>query len=180
MKRKIIIVVLTLAAVMTTGIAVTSYFHPFEFRNLADRDGSIRDLHATGLFLRDGIIVHEHVREDRVRRGLCDRAYRIQSMLWKRFPRLARFLQIGRRVGYLGGRSYPLADSGEIVWSYGYALPLGIPSLLFAVYTAAAFIRGPLRRRRRRRKGLCESCGYNLTGNESGVCPECARRLEET
>ena len=20
---------------------------------------------------------------------------------------------------------------------------------------------------------LCESCGYNLTGNESGVCPEC-------
>jgi hypothetical protein len=22
-------------------------------------------------------------------------------------------------------------------------------------------------------KGLCINCGYNLTGNESGVCPEC-------
>ena len=27
--------------------------------------------------------------------------------------------------------------------------------------------------RRRRRLGLCLKCGYDLTGNESGVCPEC-------
>lgn len=43
----------------------------------------------------------------------------------------------------------------------------------FGVYPVIAFIRGPLRRTRRRRKGLCITCGYNLTGNESGVCPEC-------
>ena len=36
-----------------------------------------------------------------------------------------------------------------------------------------AFIRGPLRRWRRRRKGLCVKCAYDLTGNVSGVCPEC-------
>ena len=24
-----------------------------------------------------------------------------------------------------------------------------------------------------RRHGLCSSCGYDLTGNESGICPEC-------
>ena len=29
-------------------------------------------------------------------------------------------------------------------------------------------------RDRRPRKGHCLHCGYNLTGNESGVCPECA------
>jgi hypothetical protein len=23
--------------------------------------------------------------------------------------------------------------------------------------------------------GLCSSCGYNLTGNTSGICPECGR-----
>ena len=25
----------------------------------------------------------------------------------------------------------------------------------------------------------CEGCGYDLTGNESGVCPECGRRVRE-
>jgi len=24
-----------------------------------------------------------------------------------------------------------------------------------------------------RRPGLCEKCDYDLTGNESGICPEC-------
>ena len=43
----------------------------------------------------------------------------------------------------------------------------------FAVYPGAAFIRGPLRRRRRRRSGRCQRCGYDLTGNVSGRCPEC-------
>ena len=28
--------------------------------------------------------------------------------------------------------------------------------------------------RRRPSLGHCLNCGYNLTGNESGVCPECA------
>ena len=32
--------------------------------------------------------------------------------------------------------------------------------------------REPLRKRRRRR-GLCTECGYDLTGNASGKCPEC-------
>ena len=30
-----------------------------------------------------------------------------------------------------------------------------------------------LRRDRRRRHGQCIECGYDLTGNVSGVCPEC-------
>lgn len=25
----------------------------------------------------------------------------------------------------------------------------------------------------------CDSCGYNLTGNVSGVCPECGKRIEQ-
>jgi hypothetical protein len=44
---------------------------------------------------------------------------------------------------------------------------------LFAAYPTIAFIRGPLRRWRRRRKGLCLACGYDLTGNVTGVCSEC-------
>ncbi len=57
-------------------------------------------------------------------------------------------------------------------------MPLWVPLLLFAAYPTIAFIRGPLRRRRRRKRGLCLSCGYDLTGNTSGVCPECAGKVE--
>ena len=48
--------------------------------------------------------------------------------------------------------------------------------ILFAAYPMFALIRSPHRRRKRRRKlGLCTACGYDLTGNESGVCPECGK-----
>ena len=46
-------------------------------------------------------------------------------------------------------------------------------STIFAAYPMVAFFRGPLRRWRRRRRGLCIRCGYNLEGNVSGVCSEC-------
>jgi hypothetical protein len=36
-----------------------------------------------------------------------------------------------------------------------------------------ASIRRLARRRARRRRGHCPGCGYDLSGNESGVCPEC-------
>ncbi|MCB9856059.1 MAG: hypothetical protein H6818_10275 [Phycisphaerales bacterium] len=32
--------------------------------------------------------------------------------------------------------------------------------------------------RRRRREGCCMSCGYDLSSNESGVCPECGAAAE--
>ena len=35
-----------------------------------------------------------------------------------------------------------------------------------------------LSRARTRREGFCLTCGYNLTGNVSGVCPECGAPIE--
>ncbi|MDB5295282.1 MAG: hypothetical protein JWO31_1265 [Phycisphaerales bacterium] len=32
----------------------------------------------------------------------------------------------------------------------------------------------------RRRLGRCAGCGYDLTGNASGACPECGRAAERT
>ena len=58
-----------------------------------------------------------------------------------------------------------------------FALPLWMPLVLFAAYPLVAFVRGPLRRWRRARRGAFRKCGYNLTGNVSGVCPECGKGL---
>ncbi len=56
----------------------------------------------------------------------------------------------------------------------GYlTFPIWCPLLAFAIIPAFVLIRGPLRRRARRKRNECVGCGYNMTGNESGVCPEC-------
>ena len=52
---------------------------------------------------------------------------------------------------------------------WAVALPLWIPFLLVTVPTAILWWRD----RRRISPGHCQKCGYDLTGNVSGVCPEC-------
>ncbi len=52
-------------------------------------------------------------------------------------------------------------------------LPVWMVIAGLAGYPTIALIRGPLRNWRRTRRGLCVRCGYNLTGNASGRCPEC-------
>lgn len=49
-------------------------------------------------------------------------------------------------------------------------------SLLFAVYPALVLLRFR-KLRLRRMLGLCVACGYNLTGNTTGTCPECGRKI---
>ncbi len=68
-----------------------------------------------------------------------------------------------------------LAPAGKALIVRGACLPLWLIMLLLAGYPAVVFIYRPFRRLRRARKGLCLSCGYDLMGNESGVCPECGR-----
>jgi hypothetical protein len=51
-------------------------------------------------------------------------------------------------------------------------LPLWIPFLIVALPTAFLWWRD---HRRRISPGHCRKCGYNLTGNVSGICPECGQ-----
>ena len=73
-----------------------------------------------------------------------------------------------------------LAPRAE-TWGSGaistYTLPCWVLLLLLSVPPTLAY-----RRRRsdrtRRVTGRCRSCGYDLTGNVSGVCPECGSGRE--
>ncbi len=54
----------------------------------------------------------------------------------------------------------------------GVLLPLWTSFLMLAVPTAWLWYRD-----RRPPRGHCQHCGYNLTGNESGTCPECGEAV---
>ena len=41
-------------------------------------------------------------------------------------------------------------------------------------------VAGPLRRASLRKPRLCLGCDYNLTGNESGLCPECGTEIAKS
>jgi len=57
------------------------------------------------------------------------------------------------------------------------SFPGWLPPLLFSL-PPALWLRGFIRRRRLRSAGRCQSCGYNLTGNTSGICPECGTAVK--
>lgn len=53
-----------------------------------------------------------------------------------------------------------------------------VPFVMLLTYPAGSLVRGPLRRYRRRRRGLCLRCAYNLEGNVSGTCSECGTAVK--
>jgi hypothetical protein len=70
-----------------------------------------------------------------------------------------------------GYRWRPAASLQPAWW---FVLPLWIPLMLAAVPTAVLWWTD----RRRIPPGHCRKCGYNLTGNVSGVCPECGAEVK--
>ncbi len=50
-------------------------------------------------------------------------------------------------------------------------------TFLLAFFIAELSTSSAKRRERRAARGYCVSCGYDLTGNESGRCPECGERV---
>jgi len=71
----------------------------------------------------------------------------------------------------------PVRVPGRTLHADHIGIPLSFLAIVFAVYPVISFIRGPLRRWRRLKSGGCVRCGYDLTGNVSGICPECGEPI---
>lgn len=57
-------------------------------------------------------------------------------------------------------------------------LPFWLAGLMLGAYPLVVFIKGPVRRWRHGKQGHCRQCGYDLTGNVTGVCSECGATLD--
>jgi len=68
---------------------------------------------------------------------------------------------------------------GRNIRAVHVGVPLWILCVIFGAYPTVMFLRGPVRRWNRRRRGRCARCGYDLSGNESGVCPECGSPVDD-
>ena len=91
---------------------------------------------------------------------------------WPQFPRVD--LKAAGTYDNFTGRAVETWYVGRAVW---------LPYWLLAAAAAAPpgvwlSNAGRRRRRERRRLNRCVQCGYDLTGNVSGVCPECGRGRE--
>lgn len=66
--------------------------------------------------------------------------------------------------------AFTLFDVTASSWLVAMTTAL-LPTYWLALY------RGKWRRNARLRAGCCTSCGYDLTANTSGVCPECGTKI---
>ena len=58
-----------------------------------------------------------------------------------------------------------------------FLVPYGMLTLLFLIAPLIWLVLWGRAQQRARRVGYCPACGYDLTGNASGMCPECGRPM---
>jgi len=202
MIRKLIVVVLTLGAVGTGVVwAIGSgqaYLDPGRFYGPTDRpylhwfSGSWRLNSSVTLALDRGSLAIRYsyltdtgwaTSSDGVSQfaGFSFSVSRRDELLFRRIARLGweRRVHDKQETAPFDPSRWPVSPTAGKPGTTGWTIciPLLAISCVLAVYPIA---NAPLRRWRRRRKGLCVKCGYNLTGNLSGVCPECGTKVEQT
>src|SRR5690242_19682603 len=69
-----------------------------------------------------------------------------------------------------GKNIMPAADLFDAIMTAVMATLFAVASFLLLRYRKII---------RRRRRGECGSCGYSLTGNVSGICPECGKPISK-
>lgn len=166
MIRKTIIVLLMLAAVSTALMGLAG-FYGVSLQWLSN------GWHWEAMALKGNLVIQgQELQEQTLRR-------------FRNHMTSAIVMESGQRIrdcwASIGGRSSHLfpwkGGAPKLVLA---SIPMYIPFILLAGYPTIAFIRAPWRRYRRRKKGHCIKCAYDLTGNESRTCPECGEVIKNT
>jgi hypothetical protein len=120
---------------------------------------------------RPGPIVYGKVEAEVAEGGICIRRWQEQPTLSvRRWSFDSEWLGLGIRYVGIGGCL-------DVEFGYFEArAPLWLIVLLFAGYPAVKAVRY-WQWRRRRPVVWCKRCRYDLTGNVSGVCPECGTAI---
>ncbi len=82
----------------------------------------------------------------------------------------------GSSSGWMGSSLVP---AGDLYGRVGNAWQISLPLLVLLAFTSIPTAFLWWLDRRRIAPGHCQKCGYNLTGNTSGICPECGEKVSQ-
>ena len=184
MIRKAVIVGMTLGAIMAGILGVVGnvqgYLDPGRFYDASDRPALHWLQGQFGLGSRLQVMVNSYRGSLAVEySSLPTRGWYSRTDPFFCLPGFCAY-QVRRCPLSLSSSNGPPA--GTVYQQAGWiiTIPFLLIAFLIGLYPLMTFLRGPLRRWRRRRRGLCVNCGYNLTGNVTGVCSECGTKLMTT
>ena len=176
MIRKAIIVVLTLGAVGIGVVEATTFFMPLWWV-WESKPASL------AVYVGDGAV---ETRYRTIKPGKTTPFWRHggwAGFTWEMRHDIHTWDSWMRGDHYIRVRKYSPKppDAVFIPASYRYEcrirIPLWAPFIAFLFVPAATVVTTRLIRHMRKRRGLCVKCAYNLTGNESGTCPECGTEI---
>ena len=88
-------------------------------------------------------------------------------------PPAATYAWTPKRYGFGVEAEVNITPTNKVNRKYCVIIPIWAMLAVCLFYPTLAFFRGPVTRLRRRALNCCVPCGYSLTGNVSGICPEC-------
>lgn len=188
MIRKIVMVLLTVAVCLTALAAVVGRYYPLGL-TIVDDGATYVGLRAEdgmALVLVEYMTEHAQGPEKRWKRSI---GATLTGDLWG-FAILVNILEpvfwTKRTIENRCGAPYVMSTELDTPYPpgtfHGMSRQVGgglhfAPLMLLATIVTIVVVRRPLRQYRRHKRGLCLKCSYDLTGNESGVCPECGKAV---
>ena len=178
MIRKIVIVVLTLGAVGTGVVGATTFFMPLWWV-WKSKPASL------AVYVGDGVVETRYrtIKPGKTipfgrRGGRAGFAWETRHDIntWDSWMRGGRYLRVGK---YDAKPPDAVFIPASFRYEYRLRIPLWGPFVAFSLIPAATVVTGRLIRHRRKRRGVCVKCRYDLTGNVSGVCPECGTKVKQ-
>jgi len=171
-KRKVLIVLLSVAAISTAALGWTGYRSPI-FRQV-----SVGDRFHFYICAADGLL-RFYTFEAEEPMYLRERGFSRYISVHRRSDDAMIIRFIHERPGLIPAfaiitdrHSSRLGTNLPTVYMRGVRMPVTLPTALLLVYPI--LVLGRIRIRRHRLKpGHCPTCAYNLRGNTSGICSEC-------